>query len=232
MGVSGAFLPRWLSKGVRSSEPSPGWQGPLVLGWTGMRGVISLAAALSVPLLANGQDFPQRNLMLFITFMVILVTLVFQGLTLPLFIRFTKVDELEDPIPAEEQEASVRLQMRQAAVAHLQSQYAAELKENELVMNLHKRMQTEVALTTNTLNSLESDSAQRASLHQFTVYCSTCWARSAKCWKACVAAMPLKMKCCASRKRSSIWTRSKSSTSSGSGALALAAKAAPAPFAA
>ncbi|WP_118953079.1 Na+/H+ antiporter [Taibaiella helva] len=65
---------------------------PLLLGWTGMRGVVSLAAALSIPAtLANGNDFPYRNLILFITFVVILLTLVLQGLTLPYFIRRANV---------------------------------------------------------------------------------------------------------------------------------------------
>jgi CPA1 family monovalent cation:H+ antiporter len=62
----------------------PGWKAPVLLGWTGMRGVVSLAAALSIPVqLADGTAFPQRNLILFITFVVILSTLVVQGLTLP-----------------------------------------------------------------------------------------------------------------------------------------------------
>jgi CPA1 family monovalent cation:H+ antiporter len=61
---------------------------PLLLGWTGMRGVVSLAAALAIPaVMANGADFPFRNLILFITFVVILLTLVVQGLTLPYIIR-------------------------------------------------------------------------------------------------------------------------------------------------
>jgi Na+/H+ antiporter len=61
---------------------------PLLLGWTGMRGVVSLAAALAIPVtLDNGAAFPHRNLILFITFVVILLTLLVQGLTLPYFIR-------------------------------------------------------------------------------------------------------------------------------------------------
>lgn len=63
------------------------WLSPLVLGWTGMRGVVSLAAALSIPLELNGEPFPHRNLILFITFVAILLTLVVQGLTLPYVIR-------------------------------------------------------------------------------------------------------------------------------------------------
>ncbi|UKB84183.1 Na+/H+ antiporter [Chryseobacterium sp. MEBOG06] len=62
---------------------------PLLLGWTGMRGVVSLAAALAIPItLENGTPFPNRNLILFITFVVILLTLLVQGLTLPYFIKY------------------------------------------------------------------------------------------------------------------------------------------------
>ncbi len=77
---------------------------PLVLGWTGMRGVVSLAAALAIPVvLDNGSAFPQRNLILFITFVAILLTLVVQGLTLPYFITrsrsfFAFAEEPEDEI--------------------------------------------------------------------------------------------------------------------------------------
>lgn len=64
------------------------WRTPLLLSWTGMRGVVSLAAALAIPLtLPDGTAFPHRNLILFITFIVILVTLLLQGLTLPYFIK-------------------------------------------------------------------------------------------------------------------------------------------------
>jgi monovalent cation/hydrogen antiporter len=67
---------------------------PLLLGWTGMRGVVSLAAALAIPVtLANGQNFPHRNLILFITFIVILLTLLVQGLTLPYLISRSKLFE-------------------------------------------------------------------------------------------------------------------------------------------
>jgi Na+/H+ antiporter len=63
------------------------WLTPLALGWTGMRGVVSLAAALSIPLTLNGAPFPHRDLILFITFVAILLTLVVQGLTLPYIIK-------------------------------------------------------------------------------------------------------------------------------------------------
>ncbi|WP_082116039.1 Na+/H+ antiporter [Hymenobacter terrenus] len=163
-----AFIPRFFSQRIRTSEASPGWQGPLVLGWAGMRGVVSLAAALSVPLTtADGLQFPQRNLMLFITFVVILVTLVVQGLTLPAIIRFARLADPDDRLPPEEQEAGVRLHLRQAAVDHLKNQYPAETEGNELIARLQQRMQTELNLTTRTLNALEADESGREALRQY-----------------------------------------------------------------
>jgi CPA1 family monovalent cation:H+ antiporter len=82
------YLPRWLLPALRRRDPAPPWQSPFVLSFTGVRGIVSLAAALSIPLVtAGGQAFPDRDLILFLTFVVILVTLVGQGLTLPAVIR-------------------------------------------------------------------------------------------------------------------------------------------------
>lgn len=73
---------------LKQSYPKPSARQIFIVGWTGMRGVVALAAALALPeMLANGQPFPQRNLIVFLTFSVILVTLVLQGLTLPPLIR-------------------------------------------------------------------------------------------------------------------------------------------------
>ncbi len=79
-----AYLPRWLIPAVRRKDPSPPWQWPFLLGFTGIRGVVSLAAALAIPFTtADGSPFPDRDLILFLTFCVIFVTLVGEGLTLP-----------------------------------------------------------------------------------------------------------------------------------------------------
>ena len=82
------YLPRWLIPSIARADPSPPWQWPFVLSFTGVRGVVSLAAALAIPFTTdNGQPFPERDLILFLTFSVILVTLVGQGLMLPAVIR-------------------------------------------------------------------------------------------------------------------------------------------------
>lgn len=83
-----AYLPRWLFPPVRKKDPSPPWQWPFALAFTGVRGIVSLAAALAIPIVTTaGQPFPYRDLILFLTFSVILITLVGQGLLLPWVIR-------------------------------------------------------------------------------------------------------------------------------------------------
>ncbi|MEV7421522.1 MULTISPECIES: Na+/H+ antiporter [unclassified Streptomyces] len=87
------FLPRALSTRIREREPDTNWTAPLIVGWAGMRGVVSMAIAFSIPLtLSDGKPFPGRNLVLFLTFATVIGTLVVQGLTLPPLIRLLKVE--------------------------------------------------------------------------------------------------------------------------------------------
>jgi monovalent cation/hydrogen antiporter len=103
---------------LHQKEATPTAKGLFVLGWTGMRGVISLAAAISVPrLLANGEPFVQRNVIIFLTFAVILVTLVLQGLTLPSVIRGLGLAGLSI---SNQEEVSARRLMAEAALLHLE----------------------------------------------------------------------------------------------------------------
>jgi CPA1 family monovalent cation:H+ antiporter len=82
------YAPLAPSTSGRDPDARPSWREALVVGWAGMRGVVSLAAALALPvLLPDGQPFPERDLIIFLTFGVILVTLVGQGLTLPWLLR-------------------------------------------------------------------------------------------------------------------------------------------------
>jgi Na+/H+ antiporter len=82
------YLPRWLFPPVRRKDPSPPWQWPFVLAFTGVRGIVSLAAALAIPFAtAAGEPFPDRDLILVLTFAIILITLVGQGLALPSVLR-------------------------------------------------------------------------------------------------------------------------------------------------
>ncbi len=113
------FLPRIVSRGIRKREPAPSRRATAVLSWMGLRGGISLAAALAIPFaLPNGRPFPERDLLIFITFGVILATLVGQGLTLPWLIRRLHVEE--DGI-ADREETMARLKAAQAASTRLEA---------------------------------------------------------------------------------------------------------------
>ncbi len=83
------YVPRWISPSLARGDPSPKWQALFVLAFVGIRGVVSLAAALAIPLATTeGTPFPERDVILAITFIVIVVTLVGQGLMLPTVIRW------------------------------------------------------------------------------------------------------------------------------------------------
>ena len=119
-----SYLPRLLFKNIRARDPYPAWQHVAIVAWTGMRGVVSMAAALALPLtLADGRPFPGRDLILFLTFIVILATLVLQGLSLPYLIRWLGV---KDDMGAEKEERHARLAANRAALARL-----SEIAEND-----------------------------------------------------------------------------------------------------
>jgi len=108
------YLPRLLIKKVRARDPYPAWRHVAVIAWAGMRGVVSLAAAFALPfVLTGGSPFPGRNYILFLTFCVILTTLVFQGLTLPLVIRKLGI---ESDGSTDEEERLARLKANKAAI--------------------------------------------------------------------------------------------------------------------
>jgi CPA1 family monovalent cation:H+ antiporter len=115
----GAMLGYWIRRRLlHENEPRPPMRQIFVTGWTGMRGVIALAAALSIPeQLADGSPFPQRNMIIFFTFSVILVTLVLQGLTLPALIR---VLGLAGSSSQNFEETEARRIMAEAALAQLE----------------------------------------------------------------------------------------------------------------
>jgi CPA1 family monovalent cation:H+ antiporter len=106
------YVPRILFRRVREHDPYPPWQAPAVISWAGIRGAVSLAAALALP-----TNFPDRDLIVFLTFAVILVTLVGQGLTLPWLIRLLHV---EDDGGADREDAKARIKAAEAALERLE----------------------------------------------------------------------------------------------------------------
>jgi CPA1 family monovalent cation:H+ antiporter len=117
------FLPRRLSARIREREENPTWKGPFVIAWAGMRGVVSLAIAFSIPLtMHGGEPFPERNLILFLTFTTVIGTLVLQGLTLPPLIRLLE-------LPGRDRRAETLAE----ANAQAQASRAAERRLNDLL---------------------------------------------------------------------------------------------------
>lgn len=137
----------FISRYIKTADNNPGWRGPVVFGWAGMRGVVSLAAALSIPLvLENNEQFPQRDLIIFITFIVILVTLVLQGLTLPSVIKWMNLEETDYPLSFEKQEMRITKKLATAALKLLHEKYSNEIEINQLLRNLQQRYETDVKL--------------------------------------------------------------------------------------
>ncbi|MBZ4190919.1 Na+/H+ antiporter [Niabella beijingensis] len=114
----------------RVSSRNRRWLIPVFLGWTGMRGVVSLAAALAIPVtLNNGMAFPHRDLILFITFVVILLTLVVQGLTLPYVIKHGRMFENFPEEPRETAKQQLKHGLRQHTYQFLQGKYDQDQQE-------------------------------------------------------------------------------------------------------
>ncbi len=132
---------------ITVADRNPGWKAPLVIGWTGMRGVVSLAAALSIPVsLDDGTAFPHRNLILYITFIVILLTLVLQGLTLPALIQKLKLPSFNDHLPEEETEILIREELARASLNYLAQHHGGEWENDFHLQKLanHWQHQLEV----------------------------------------------------------------------------------------
>lgn len=119
------YVTRGLDRSGKYVSRRSTWQQRLVVGWSGMRGAVSLAAALAIPFETDaGLPFPDRDLLIFLTFCVILVTLVLQGLTLPLLIK--KLGVRDDGVEEEREEVAARLAVVEAALGRLE-----ELREED-----------------------------------------------------------------------------------------------------
>jgi CPA1 family monovalent cation:H+ antiporter len=125
----------------------PGWRNPIISGFMGMRGVVSLASALSVPLLLpSGQVFPYRNLILFITFVVIIVTVVGQGLLLPWVIKKVKPQFVPDEKTDDQQIEEIELQLYKSALEKISKKYHCDVEENVFLKNKHELYKVKVDL--------------------------------------------------------------------------------------
>jgi CPA1 family monovalent cation:H+ antiporter len=163
---STAHIPRWFSK-KPGRLPSMGWKNPLIIGWAGMRGVVSLATALSIPIyLDDGKAFPQRELIIFITFVVIFITLIFQGLTLPAVIRMTNIGVLDPVLPPHEQHAGIRRRLDIVALQRLSSKHASS-SGNSLVNAFTEQLKHEMEGHRQYLSSVEVCSNHASEREEF-----------------------------------------------------------------
>jgi CPA1 family monovalent cation:H+ antiporter len=125
---SATYIPRSVSRRLRERNSPPSSEQTWLIAWIGNRGVISLAAALSLPLFTDtGAPFPQRDLLIFLTFCVILATLVLQGLALPALVHRLHSED-EETVKQEENKA--RVEVSRAALARIE-----ELRNEEWVGN-------------------------------------------------------------------------------------------------
>jgi monovalent cation/hydrogen antiporter len=116
------YLPRMLSARLRQADPYPGWRNVLLIAWAGLRGGLSLAAAFALPfMLATGVVFPERERIIFLTFCVIVATLVVQGVGLVPLIRVLGLRA--DPVPGQELQYARQVAIR-AALDRLDAQAA------------------------------------------------------------------------------------------------------------
>ena len=107
----------------------------LIVGWSGMRGVLALAAALSIPMVveATGTPFPHRNLVLYLTFIIILVTLLLQGSTLPAVLKRVKFPNYMDHIPEEKARVLIQRELAEYSLEYIQRHPATTDEEQVLV---------------------------------------------------------------------------------------------------
>jgi monovalent cation/hydrogen antiporter len=135
------YLPRLLSPTFHRKNPAP-WKQTALIAWTGMRGADSLAGALAIPLvLANGQPFPGRDLILLLTFCVIFATLVLQGLTLTPLVHWLKI---KDDRITEKEERLVRLKANEAALARLEEIASSKRVRPRIVERLRSEYEDRV----------------------------------------------------------------------------------------
>jgi CPA1 family monovalent cation:H+ antiporter len=189
----GAHASAWIRRTVfRQPATAPDARSIFVIGWTGMRGVLALAAAFSLPqTLSDGTPFLQRNLLLFLTFSVILVTLVGQGLSLPLLIRRLGLNGNRE---AEHEELAARRVLLSETLAMLEEQRAAATDEDlthdidDLLHRYRHRLEATVEKQEGSVSTSENAAALTsfATLSpQSAAHCTVCATRAPSATRSC-----------------------------------------------
>lgn len=162
--VGQVFLPRFLFPSILKKDPYPAWQQVFLICWSGMRGSVSLAAALAVPLLPNlAQGTNPRDLLIFIVFSVIVATFLIQGSTLPWIMKLIHAKKFgeQDAYNEHVSELMARTRMTKAVLKWLK-QYRKESKEDNLLCD---QLKLSILEYKNLLNDLKS----RVDRHQETL---------------------------------------------------------------
>jgi CPA1 family monovalent cation:H+ antiporter len=155
-----SYLPRVFSKRVRARDPYPSWRTVFVIAFTGVRGAVSLAAALALPYtLSNGEAFPYRDLILFVTFSVILITLVGTGIGLPPLVRWLGVADAgrNEQVAEHEAEIAARREALDAALKSLDAITDDRELSDEVVKLLRARHETRANQLPDTLDPDKHD---------------------------------------------------------------------------
>lgn len=141
------YLPRIFSKKLRKENPKPDWKEPFIISFAAMRGVVSLAAALSIPIyISPGEPFPHRNIILFVTFVIILITLVGQGLMITPILKWLKIDDGGSDLPEEKQEAILMRKLKETALLKLNNDFTELSEKNSLVKHQIHKLENEMMM--------------------------------------------------------------------------------------
>jgi Na+/H+ antiporter len=150
------YLPRLLIPSVRRADPYPIWQRPFLVSFFGVRGIVSLAAALALPLTtATGMPFPHRDLIILLTFWVILITLVGQGLALPAVLRWLGLGKIA--ATEQEEERSAELAARRSAIDAVLARLDELAVERGLPKPLVDNLRTRHLARLNRAESIEAE---------------------------------------------------------------------------
>jgi Na+/H+ antiporter len=158
------YLPRVLSKALRKRDPAPGWRWTFVVAFTGVRGAVSLAAALALPFtLPGGEGFPSRDMILFVSFNVILITLVGFGLGLPVVVRLLGMGTAgrDEHVIEHESEIAARREALAAALASLDAMTDDRELSDEVVKLLRARHETRSNQLPESINPDGQDASAR-----------------------------------------------------------------------
>lgn len=158
-----SYLPSVITANKNKKAIKQGWKEPIIMSVSAMRGVVSLAAALSIPyVMTDGSPFPHRNMILFITFVIILITLVGQGLMLPVLLKLFKMPtDKNSGMLEERQEAIIQQRIKNRALQQLLTGYGEAMKSNTLINHIKIKLENDIELINNKMKCIKTNEKHR-----------------------------------------------------------------------